>query len=276
MYGTQDIGSTNPFFSYAGLAVFSPDGSKYSFHINDTTLELYDFDRCTGILSNPVALTVSYLNYGMLGNAFSPNGRFLYACNNYFIHQFDTWSTNVPSTNQVVATWDTLMNPLPTWFAVMKLAPDHRIYIGTYAGSNVLHYIEFPDSAGLGCNVVQNTFITPSYNTFSFPNSPNYDLGRLIGSACDTLSISIAETPEENGIGIYPNPAINILHIHFKKEINIFDIKLTDLTGRIVKEKFYSGEKNISLSCDDVAAGMYLVTVNSSAGLFTKRVEIWK
>lgn len=38
-------------YDLAGMAVFSPDGSKYV-NIDYDSLQLYDFDRCTGLLSN--------------------------------------------------------------------------------------------------------------------------------------------------------------------------------------------------------------------------------
>ena len=65
--------------SYPGFsaAAISPDGSKYVI-INLKNTDIYDFDRCTGMLSNPRTL-VFESNAQAYGFAtFSPNSRYLY------------------------------------------------------------------------------------------------------------------------------------------------------------------------------------------------------
>jgi PKD repeat protein len=54
-------------------------------------------------------------------------------------------------------------------------------------GVAYLHVINEPDSLGLACEVCQHCVELPSVNSFSMPNFPNYRLGHLEGSPCDTL-----------------------------------------------------------------------------------------
>ncbi|MEZ4964076.1 MAG: hypothetical protein R2791_02450 [Saprospiraceae bacterium] len=77
------------FLSGGGQACFSPDGKKYAranhVDLNDPArLYIYDFDRCTGKLSNPVYL--EYETWGT-GCAISRNSRFLYAINASYVFQ---------------------------------------------------------------------------------------------------------------------------------------------------------------------------------------------
>ena len=52
-----------------------------------------------------------------------------------------------------------------------------------------MHVIHEPDEAGIACVPVTTDIKLPTANTFSVPNHPNYRLGPLDGSACDTLGI---------------------------------------------------------------------------------------
>ena len=75
----QSVGSIN----HTNLAqyTFSPDGTKLVYTNLIGLMEIYDFDRCTGMLSNPVTLhpEPTAAPYGrFVGCEFSTSGRFLY------------------------------------------------------------------------------------------------------------------------------------------------------------------------------------------------------
>jgi len=62
----------------------------------------------------------------------------------------------------------------------MQLAPDNRIYICTWNGNYSMHYIEYPDSTGIKCNVVQNGIHFTAPNTGGgLPMFPFYNLGSV-------------------------------------------------------------------------------------------------
>ncbi len=69
-----------------------------------------------------------------------------------------------------------------------------------------LHYINYPDSSGIACDVQQHAINLPGFNFRTVPNHPNYYVGRLIGSACDTLT-SLNDLPGHDfRFSIFPNP----------------------------------------------------------------------
>ena len=179
-----------------GQAVFSPDGSKYAnVHVTGSAgdpiyVSIYDFDRCSGELSNPIQFT--YADTASCGGiAISPNNRFLYVSSFKYVYQYDLEAEDIEASRITVAVWDGYIEPgsniMATTFYLMQLAPDGRIYINSNNSAKHLHVIEHPDSLGLACGLCQHCFELPSVNSFSLPNFPNYRLGPLEGSPCDTL-----------------------------------------------------------------------------------------
>ncbi len=44
--------------AWQGQSVFSPDGTKYARYDTRNDLDIFDFDRCSGLLSNPIHITI--------------------------------------------------------------------------------------------------------------------------------------------------------------------------------------------------------------------------
>jgi len=176
-----------------GQNIFSPDGSKFvelSMHSIEegNFLNIYEFDRCTGELSNPVHIT--YADSAWSGGcAISPNSRFLYVSSFRFVYQYDLWATDIEASKDTVAIWDGFFVPpvFATTFFLAQLAPDGKIYISANNSVPYLHVINNPDLPGDSCDVCQHCIELPTWNAFSMPNFPNYRLGTLEGSQCDTL-----------------------------------------------------------------------------------------
>ncbi|MEO8085674.1 MAG: T9SS type A sorting domain-containing protein [Bacteroidota bacterium] len=109
--------------------------------------ELYDFDKSTGILSNPLYLTSpNYVNAYSV--CFSPGGRYMYGgCyNTNLIYQFDL---------QQAAPVGQLIANTPAAVGDMQIGPDSNIYL-VLTGWNYVSAIYDPDSAWAMCNYVQN------------------------------------------------------------------------------------------------------------------------
>ncbi|MCX6291757.1 MAG: T9SS type A sorting domain-containing protein, partial [Bacteroidetes bacterium] len=256
----------------AGQALFSPDGAKYALLTYDTTMYVMDFDRCTGDFSNGVMVTIPDTNLATVGCAFSPNSRFLYVSNNQHVFQFDTWAgASMPSTKTIVATYDGFISGLHSTFFMMQLAPDNKIYISTSQGTNVLHVINDPDQPGLSCNLVQHQLRLPSYNAEALPNAPNYDLGALTGSVCDSLPhVGIIELADQQDlISVFPNPSVTgIFYFQLNESPDqIKNMEILDVTGRLIdasKKNLY--EVDISSS----AGGIYFYSIQTKSGKIIK------
>ncbi|MFZ1331166.1 MAG: hypothetical protein WAR83_03210, partial [Flavobacteriales bacterium] len=147
--GTQAIGIVRP--ADVGQVCFSPDGTKFAYYWAVHDLEIFNFDRCTGLFSDPVFIPIEDMNGGG-GVAFSPNSRFLYVPSLNDFYQFDTDAADIPASMVHLGTWDGFYSPFEpfaTAFDIAQLAPDGKIYISTGNSTFHLHVIHDPDQPGL-------------------------------------------------------------------------------------------------------------------------------
>ncbi len=188
----------------ADQPVMSPDGSLYAIYSwsglvqgpSESSITWYEFDRCTGEMSNYNRYLLTTDGIGGIGSvAFSPNSRFMYVAMEETIYQFDMEAEDVVASKIEVATYDGHIDSsldstsmIATKFNLMQLAPNGKIYITVpWTRSRHLHVIDQPDSLGVACNVIQRAVELPYYHWFNMPSYPNYRLGPLSGSPCDTL-----------------------------------------------------------------------------------------
>ena len=198
-----------------GQATFSPDGIFYAqYHTVSTQvgqfIDIYSFDRCSGQLTQ-----LERIHYndgaGSGGVAISPNSRFLYAASGEYIYQYDLWANNIEASQETVAVYDGFIDPFPTRFFQCQLAPDGKIYISASNSVKYLHVIHYPDRQGTDCGVEQHGIALPSFNLFSMPNYPNYRLGPLDGSVCDTLGLDNVPVAQYR----YDQDSIDYLEVQF-------------------------------------------------------------
>jgi hypothetical protein len=181
-----------------GWAVFSPNGKKYvRYEVYDfekpCSINIYDFDRCTGTLSNHKVINSFDPVFG--GIAISPNSRFLYF-NDYFkAYQFDLEAIDIVKSKTLISEYDGILDINGSYadFFNMQLMPDGKIYSTSFgASSEYFHIINKPNLKGKACSFVQRGFKLPARNNSSMPNFPNYRLGPIDGSPCDSLGINNA------------------------------------------------------------------------------------
>ncbi|MBR9919833.1 MAG: T9SS type A sorting domain-containing protein [Bacteroidetes bacterium] len=262
----QEVAQPIHLIGGVGQAVFSPDGTKYarndgSFVVGSRSVKLWDFDRCTGDLTDMRKFVIPDTSVGD-GIAFSPNSRYLYSTITDSVFQFDTQAANLEAGMQVVAEWDDDYAPYPhvAWFFMMQLAPNNKIYISGLNNSKMLHVIHNPDEAGSACNIEKMGIDLPAFNLNSIPNFPNYRLGALPGSPCDTLGLSVDATEEiqrPKVVTISPNPTNGVINIQCSEPLPD-DAKwvLYDYQGR---EVFRASKSQIEAEIDlqHLADGIY-------------------
>lgn len=251
-----------------GQAVFSPDGSKYAIQNTDTTVTVYDFDRCSGMFSNPVLLIVADSTLYLTGESFSPSGRFLYINNSNYIRQYDMNAPDIYLSEQIVGVWDAIQ--ANSRFRVNRLAPDGRIYIAPRDGGLTLHYIEYPDSLGISCGVRQDAFITPTPNIYAFPNVGGFNLGPIQFSSCDSLFNSIDHLEFDNDLLVFPNPSIDQIQASSNKSfgkdasIEIYSI-LNELKWKV---SLIQDCSNTELDISKLNSGIYILKIVSKQKRF--------
>ncbi len=258
-------------------SVFSPDGTRYARVSALNGINLYDFDRCSGLLSNHRFMDISqdtvYLSTPT-GLSFSPNNRFLYATVGYKLWQYDTWAADIAASRQLVAYYDGYLDIgiLPTSFFQHMLAPDGKIYIVPPGGSTYLHVIHAPDSLGLACNVEQRAVKLAAREYWGMPNMPYYNLYDVPGSPCDTLGIDdpLTATQEPAGPGsspaiLYPNPTTSLLQVDFPTATT-GTLRLLSISGVELRSWQVRESRRATLHLDELPAGLYLLQVPTTEG----------
>lgn len=179
-----------------GQACFSPDGAKYvTYEAIDfdpetpvgNTVNIFDFDRCSGLLSNQRQIIIAEGAFG--GVAIAPNSRYMYVSMSDQTYQYDLWADDIEASQILVMQYDGYQAPWPTYSFFLQRMPDDKLYACTVKQSNVLHVIHYPDEQGTDCLFEQHAVHLPTRNSNSVPNFPYFRLGPLDGSACDTLGL---------------------------------------------------------------------------------------
>lgn len=271
-----------------GQSKFSPDGTKFTFYrgytgVPDVWLRLYDFDRCDGTLTETFALdtTCVYLGFGV---EFSANSRYLYMGLLDYILQFDTEAPDILASVDTIAFHDGFLinNFWPTTFGCFSLMPDNKIYVSVLGSSTYMHVINSPDSEGLASNFVQRQISLPDWYDNTSPNFPNFRLGALTGSACDTLDFNVAVTPapsrdNEASISalVYPNPSASNLTIAYVLPEQ-GEVSVVNALGQVMYEKVLAkGDDKLWLNVEDWANGVYFVRLSTpNSGVYSKKVFV--
>ena len=221
--------AATPTLETFGFAQFTPDGTKYIHDAFNYGIKIIDFDRCTGLFSsNPTIIPFKFTIGSII---ISPNSQVLYKMAIDSLFQYDLTASDVAASKQCVAVSDGFMiGNYAANFYNPGLAPNGKIYIGSRNGIGMLHVIDKPDILGSACNVIQHGVLLPMPNA-TVPTPPNYHLGVLSGSACDTITSYPSAVIREQ-VKVYPNPAKEMLYIEMPPTMQQATFGLQDITGK--------------------------------------------
>jgi hypothetical protein len=259
-----------------GQCKFNQAGDKFVFCNEnwENDYHLYDFDRCTGLLSNyqhlavPLDTSINYDDWTS-GVSFSENGRFLYVSTNYYLYQVDLQN------NYETIKVGEFTQAYPKWDA-SALAPDGRIYLGNQNGVvKTMSYIDKPNEKGLACDFKPMGLSQPYTNLKVPPNMPNYGLGALPNSACDTMR----SLPKE--WVLYPNPSNGIIKIKSPIQVQRWQqygtINVYNTQGQLVRQlqPVLNTDYELVVDLSDLAGGLYTLEMHSDVLLGGVR-KLWK
>jgi hypothetical protein len=295
---SQSIGVQNR--TGGGHTTFSRQGNKIAFTNWTDVVELYDFDRCTGILSNPITIEndpgMSPYLYTW-SCEFSGDASKLYVSTSLdtsYLFQYDLNAPNIANSKDTL--WTTNF-PLYTGGA-LKLAADNKIYFSNiyYNGLQFpypysdsiynmynmnLSVINSPDSLGAACDFQPYSFYLGGKRTYlGLPNNPDYDLEPLVGSPCDTI-VSINELANVNtnaNLYVYYAPEWEKAFINAEKlKGKNYRLRLVDVVGKEVYSE--SGALNSpyftrDLNCASFAKGIYLIIFETEKERLVKKFVV--
>jgi hypothetical protein len=188
---------------------FSKSGNKIIAVDTWGLIDLFDFDRCTGVMTHNQTISNEVTSGNLpyyFSVEFSPNERYIYVSawpdpsNGNFLFQFDLQAPNI--FNSIDTIWH---QATPTGSAgFLKLARNNKIYFASvwYDGMNFpypypndtfnivnnnLSVINRPDSAGDSCLFTPFSFNLGGGRCYwGLPNNPDYEMGSV--APCDSLT----------------------------------------------------------------------------------------
>jgi PKD domain/Secretion system C-terminal sorting domain len=196
-YQDQLIEATTDYCScyrYPNLS-FSPDGSILFDKTVGSKINFYNFDRCSGKFTYWKSLIQDINVEVMGGSVISGNNKYFYVANGLkYIYQYELQNDNMEMSKTTVLDD---MDANGTQF--LQLGPDGRVYsmgnadnIGSTNNPVYKWYIEginFPSRKGISCGAKVFMLKTGSRNSGYPPYYPNYRLGPIDGSTCDSLGL---------------------------------------------------------------------------------------
>ena len=248
---------------------FSWDGKQFA-SFNYEGLEIFDFDRCQGKLSNrrqfvfPIddTSTNTYVCY-------SSNNQLVYANQGHKIYQIELKTNNVIK----IADWDLREDTVDggtagfyTSFGFPQLAPDGKIYYSTTESTRYLHVIEKPNEIGGLCSFKQRSIKLLNWNS-GLPNFPNYELG-AVADKCGESGIANNEIEK---IEVYPNPASDFVEIspstviqsrYISGLIRNLSFTLTNLLGQQTSPLVEVTNRGHRIDTRSLPEGIYLLQVS--------------
>jgi hypothetical protein len=298
--GTYQGIFSSSYTSGAGGSVikFDKSGNKMLRANGECLLETYDFDRCSGLLSNVKVISPPVATFGHLDAEFSPNGNYVYVVTwdsiswnqkQNRLYQFDV---NNPDVNNNYFIVDSGYSPYIADFMYLARGPDDKIYINVLCGtncprdSNYISVIVNPDLPGVSCNILLNGLFMAGMKVpgLGLPHHPDYTIGPIDGSSCDTLGLD--EYPpivySANGLQsepvfvVYPNPAKDYLMISGKELESVQKVRLYSVQGRQLlssEPEWLSGSQQI-LRMSGLNPGIYFLELDYGKGVYRQKVWV--
>jgi hypothetical protein len=245
-------------------AEFSPDGKYYvryqQWGKRQHVINIYDFDRCSGKLSNHRFYfhneTEDSKNGGI---CISPNSKYLYYSTGYSLFQLSL-SDLLVADIEIASTADTssACGTSGCGFNRMTIAPDEKLYI-IDENEAYLHIIDKPNEKGLACGLRRGTKgmeLPVENNVKVFPNHVNYSLGK---AACFVATSDIASQKE---LLLVPNPGAEQFTIQ-SKENEHFDVEIFNAVGQLI---FQANDTN-EIDASTWNSGFYIVNLSQN-GVF--------
>ncbi|MBK7389075.1 MAG: T9SS type A sorting domain-containing protein [Bacteroidetes bacterium] len=237
-----------------GYLKASPCGTQLAMaNFGLTSLELFDFDNSTGVVSN--ALLLGQWASGMMGVEFSPDNSKLYGSFNAppIVLQYDL---GAGSPAAIIASMDTIGIATSSYIGALQTGLDGRIYLSKY-NSGYLNCITNPNQLGNLCGYIENYVSLSGTGAYGLPN--------CLSSFFCNITSDVNSIVYENAISFHPNPFVDEISITFQKQnIKQVSFAIKSIFGQTV---FYKEEINLSSTYTKtidlcfLANGIYLIDV---------------
>jgi hypothetical protein len=247
---------------WGGQIVLSPNGTQLAYAYPSTwgSLNLFDFDNATGIISNP-RFHQNAIDDQSYGVGFSPDGTKLYVTTTNWgkVFQYDlslaSWAETIASRTQLAAE-----NP-DSWRDV-KLGPDNKVYVSR-AMRQYLARIENPNLAGIACQYVDQAIdLQGQQASFGLPTHVTaYNYSNTVASCAGPIGIE----PLETGHPFIQYRGHGIVSVDQDAGAQYTSLLLFDAGGRRCGTYPLSSSGSTRIGFSSLANGVYHVVLTSGS-----------
>jgi hypothetical protein len=254
---------------------FNQNGTKMiRFASSYRELHVFDFDRCSGVLSNLIVhdLRDSLGTGDWNACNISPDGTKFYVRRSpsrgggtlqYDIETSEyTYITEISSAPQLTPNYKHIL------LGSRILTENDSIY-------QTISTIYEPNQPGLQCNFVLNSDTVKNIPKFISPSCfANFRLGPLNGSPCDTIVSGINEV-KEGSLKVYPNPSNGMLNVQLPGVGQAYQVRLLNSMGQQIftthtNENLFS----IDISSLKLSSGILLVEASDEKKQQVYRMKV--
>jgi hypothetical protein len=229
------------------------------------TIEVFDFDVATGLVSNPLTIPMADHVYGV---EFSPDGNKLYAGQYGSLQTLFQFDLSLSTPAAILAS----KTPLSVTQDIygMQLANDGKIYV-VKSFSQFLGVINSPNIAGPTCNYVdQGLDLDPNFmGVMSSLSLPGF-VQSFLNNEGNCVFQSVESLTKENLLNVYPNPANATFTVEVKEELS--SLVLTDGTGKTIQQFSKPAAGKLISFGESLAPGIYFLKGESAEGSFVKKI----
>jgi len=128
--------------------------------------------------------------------------------------------------------------------------------------------IEYPDSAGVACQVNQHKIYDPTVGfSGGLPNFPNFRLGP-VDPPCEL--VSTLDIPSLISFEVYPNPVDKVMRLSVEPGYGKWIYEIYNAQGQLVDQDQIRDEIT-EVSTEWYPAGLYVVHIRSENGQVSSR-----
>jgi type IX secretion system substrate protein len=296
--GTDWLTCADWYSIHGNLLDASMDGSRLLDNYGRSAAKLLAFDRCSGEVSlldtfstgiTPLETVGGVvINCTVNGFQFSPSGRYLYGAGCAEFAQWDLEAADIGASKVKLGgvPWalDDEQNVKVGYrggFKAFAPGPDGKIYNLMRTAHSVIEYPDEPGEASGLCLAADNapgSCLGPNVPYYLFSNRfPNYRLGALAGSACDTIRQDTVPPPPpipvpgDYGVKVWPNPASGQVSIEVtlpEYESGTAAIEVVDMLGRVLhRHHFPKFAYLYQMDVSDWASGVYNIVLRHEGRL---------
>ena len=271
---SQIVSSNILYSSYA--PTFSPDGRWYTRTESKNAGngkridygQIFEFDRCSGIFTEPYEYTFPAEDTTSLGQIiFDKTSQYFYFLRAGTIYQGNINKPMTIENLEKVGAFNSEIKDFSGFNLIGPgfLAPDNKIYSFDGRWSFGTSVINYPSEEGQNCGFEYSTLWKPACGSLGLGNMPDFNLGPVDGSSCDTLGLdnplSVDLPKEKSDFIVYPNPTNGL--IYGEGEIIYKDhfLKIFDITGKTLYEG-NSEDLRTGIDLSDQPSGIYFIYIH--------------